>query len=380
MTTVRQLHNEAMVLAEEAKLAQDAGRLDEAQKLAAQAFALEFRAVGLVPKAASAEPTRSILCLSAGSLAMQARMFLDAERILNEGLSGHPPDRTRQDLYEVLDQVLSERRQENLAAEDRPTRLNLRLLGGAVGYGRAPSREVTSRISAAESILERRSLIEQDQPWQPSGPVPKELRTFDTYVHAFALGSLEIELELAPRYMTQLRLEGEPPSAIDVVSSVLSGLQSLQDNNMKQLELIYPDPAYLKHFVTRARDLAPDGDVIRSVEIQGANRSLEFTRNQASISVPRSSERLMEAATSSATVMSGRLVAGDISSSGKNRDTVKLEFPDGNHELYKVTEGLEDLVRSYFGQFVTLDLERPTRGRAAVVDVKPYKETEVQET
>lgn len=380
MTTVRELHHKAMVIAQDAKLARDAGRQNEARRLAAEAFELEVQAVALVPREAESEPTRSILCLSAGSLAMLAGEYLQAERVLTEGLSGFPPEKTRADIYEVLDQVLSERRQEQVSVEQRSTRLSLRLRGEAIGHGWAPSREVTSRIAAAEAILDRKSRMDQAQPWQNAGRAPRELQSFDTYVHAFQPGSLEIELELAPKLYSQRSFEGFAPSANEIVASVIDGLRSMQNDDFQGLAQTYPDDAYLKHFVSQARLLAPDGEAVSAVEVEGANHSLEFTRRRSSISVPRTGNLLSVAEHNASPVTArGKLVVGDISSKGKNRDTVRLEYSDGTYDIFKVTQGLEDLVKSYFGEIVVVDLEHLRRGRSVVTDVRPAPELAASE-
>jgi hypothetical protein len=311
---------------------------------------------------------------------MLAGEYLQAERVLTEGLSGFPPEKTRADIYEVLDQVLSERRQEQVSVEQRSTRLSLRLRGEAIGHGWAPSREVTSRIAAAEAILDRKSRMDQAQPWQNAGRAPRELQSFDTYVHAFQPGSLEIELELAPKLYSQRSFEGFAPSANEIVASVIDGLRSMQNDDFQGLAQTYPDDAYLKHFVSQARLLAPDGEAVSAVEVEGANHSLEFTRRRSSISVPRTGNLLSVAEHNASPVTArGKLVVGDISSKGKNRDTVRLEYSDGTYDIFKVTQGLEDLVKSYFGEIVVVDLEHLRRGRSVVTDVRPAPELAASE-
>lgn len=372
MTTVRQLHNEAMILAQEAKVLRDVGNAVESKALARHAFLLELEAVNLIPRALASEPTRSILCLSAGSLAKQADLFIDAERVINEGLSGFPHDRSRSDLYQLLEQVLSEKRQQGRAPAERSTRINLRLTGDAVGFGAIPTREVTSRITAAESILDRRSRMAQEQPWQSSGPPPRSIQVFDTYVHAFLPGSFEIDLELAPRHNSQQALF---ITSEEIVESVVSGLMHVQDGNMEQLRLDFPHPAYLRHFVTQARELAPDGILVRAIAIQGASRLVEFTRPRSAIDAPRSNEVLNKTINKDVSqTATGKLVAGDISTTGKNRDTVGVEDDNGNVQFFKVTDGLEDLIRSSFGQRVEVQIERPKRGKPVVVDVRKIEE------
>ncbi len=103
--TVRDLHDRAMTLAQEAMLARGQGDLDRAVQLAAQAVPLEMQAARQIPKTEASEPTRSILYLSAASLAFQSQDVPLARRLAHDALSGYPPSRTIADLYELLENL-----------------------------------------------------------------------------------------------------------------------------------------------------------------------------------------------------------------------------------------------------------------------------------
>lgn len=121
---VRELHDEAMKLAELSMVAYHNG-LQDGAKLANEAYRLETQAAELVPDGESSEPTRSILYLSAASLAQQCSEFQAARRLVAEGLAGHPSPRIERELKELYKQVSTrtsrttfERHQQEAAAEE----------------------------------------------------------------------------------------------------------------------------------------------------------------------------------------------------------------------------------------------------------------------
>lgn len=104
---VRKLHDEAMRLAQLAKMAHDRGESRRAEDLAYQAYEYEMQAASLIPNAQSSEPTRSILYRSAASLAYQCKEFRSAQQLIAEGLSGYPPPQIERELKELNEQVNS---------------------------------------------------------------------------------------------------------------------------------------------------------------------------------------------------------------------------------------------------------------------------------
>jgi len=95
MTTVRELHDKAMFLAQLAVVARDRDK-DEARArdLARRAYELERQAAELVPVTKESEPTRSVLYRSAASLAYQCREFEAALELVAEGVTVADPGQT----------------------------------------------------------------------------------------------------------------------------------------------------------------------------------------------------------------------------------------------------------------------------------------------
>jgi len=105
MNEIRELHDEAMVLAGKASVAQMWGRLDQAGKFLRQAYEKESQAAWLVEGDLSLEPTRSVLFRSAASLAIDCNEFREAERLIAAALAGHPPTSIAVELGNLLERL-----------------------------------------------------------------------------------------------------------------------------------------------------------------------------------------------------------------------------------------------------------------------------------
>lgn len=105
MSTVRELHDEAMRLAQLAQVARHDGDEQRAQQLAHQAYQYEAQAAELVPNAESSQPTHAILHRSAASLAFQGKAFEEALNLIDEGLAANPPQPIQQELTSLRGQV-----------------------------------------------------------------------------------------------------------------------------------------------------------------------------------------------------------------------------------------------------------------------------------
>lgn len=105
MTTVSEVHDEAMETAILAFNARNAGDIDAARTHAKRAMELEREAAGMVPDSEKSEPTRSILYLSAASLAYQAGDNDEATRLIDIGLSGNPSPRLKADFQWLKEMI-----------------------------------------------------------------------------------------------------------------------------------------------------------------------------------------------------------------------------------------------------------------------------------
>ncbi|HML21842.1 MAG TPA: hypothetical protein PKD09_09350 [Aggregatilinea sp.] len=99
--TVRQLHERAMALADDALIARTRGEMSRVKRLSRRAFRLERRAAQSVPLAPESEPTRSILYRSAAWLALDSGAPEDALEMVKFGLAGDPPILVRRELFDA---------------------------------------------------------------------------------------------------------------------------------------------------------------------------------------------------------------------------------------------------------------------------------------
>jgi len=103
---IKELHDQAMSLVEDAFFARRRGDLDLAKQKLQEAFPLEKEAALRTKEENVGEPSESVLLRSAATIALNAGMYLEAEKLACLGLSGNPPNVIADELREVLIEVL----------------------------------------------------------------------------------------------------------------------------------------------------------------------------------------------------------------------------------------------------------------------------------
>ena len=99
MSSLNEMHQEAMELAEQAFTARRRDDPATAHSLAYRAYLLEKQAAEL----SQTEPSRSVLHRSAATLALDCGEYREAERLVAAALAGSPPEPIANELREVLD-------------------------------------------------------------------------------------------------------------------------------------------------------------------------------------------------------------------------------------------------------------------------------------
>jgi hypothetical protein len=125
MTSVRELHEQAMERADEAFAARRAGDHERAVELFRQAFEYEREAAELVADDPQAVVTRSVLYRSAATLALDCDELGEAEGLISIGLQGSPPAEIAQELRDLRKRVRStarRRQQASMRGDVEPVR------------------------------------------------------------------------------------------------------------------------------------------------------------------------------------------------------------------------------------------------------------------
>jgi len=103
--SIKELHREAMELADTAYEARRLGNLNQAQQRFFIALDLERQAARKTAEIKDSEPSRSILFRSAATLALHAGKFSEGMRLVEEAFKGSPPADIAKEL-EAIDERL----------------------------------------------------------------------------------------------------------------------------------------------------------------------------------------------------------------------------------------------------------------------------------
>ena len=99
------LHNEAMDMAELALMERIKGNIEKARNLFSLAFEKEKAAAKSVANNFGLEPSRSVLFQSAASMAYNAEMYRDAEKMISYALLGDPPQLIADELRNLYENI-----------------------------------------------------------------------------------------------------------------------------------------------------------------------------------------------------------------------------------------------------------------------------------
>jgi hypothetical protein len=95
------IHDKAMFLSQEADMAKIWGDIPKSQILYRQSFDLEREVVGIYSERFDNEPERSILYVSAASLAMLCHLYPEADLLIQQGLASNTPSDMVEELHEL---------------------------------------------------------------------------------------------------------------------------------------------------------------------------------------------------------------------------------------------------------------------------------------
>jgi hypothetical protein len=105
INTVKELHDKAMLLLQDAIVSRYSGDDSTADKKYKKAFKLESKAADLVSQKPNCEPTRSILFGSAASLAYQAGDYENSLILADKCLSGNPPNKIGNEIKSLYENI-----------------------------------------------------------------------------------------------------------------------------------------------------------------------------------------------------------------------------------------------------------------------------------
>lgn len=351
MKKVTDLHRQAMDLVDQARMAKVHGDSSHAEKLLREAFEKERSAALLVEGKKDLEPTRSVLCRSAATLALQCKEIREAERLITLGLSGNPPEEVAEEMRDLLEDVYFERHLQLRDVALEPDEIQLSLAGDSVGFGMASARIFVERVESMENLLYRTAERKLGRPYRDRGKAKTDIKEqFEVYMSVPRAASFAVTLRLG--HSQQMVLPGLDWSE-NIVDEVLDCFDLFISDDTETLNQRINDPAYYRNFIGLARKIAPDGEKVRTVGIttirQGKERHVALREAPRPLVKSDSKEEVeviakhAEVAHDARKQIEGSLLFAD---STKNEREIRIVDKQGKTHRVRVPEGLmDDIVR-----------------------------------
>jgi hypothetical protein len=383
MSRIRDLHSQAMDLAELAEEACRSGDVQKAEELYEQAFEYEEQAAERVVSSLDGEPTRSVLLRSAAALALNCNRLRDAERQIAVALAGNPPDVIAEELRDLLEQVYFKRHLDVRGITMAPGEFQLSIAGKAIGAGWALSDAFVERVMSTEKLVYRTAERILGRAFRDRGSADKSIReNFTLFLSPLRVGSLAVTFKLGRQkdpVLPGLESYMAEDYTNEVVEEVVECLQLINEADDGALRERIHDEAYYHNFIGLARQIAPDGENVNQVgftvirgnkekrvalrRVQEEITSLKLARSSGRIDKPQSLTRVR-----------GQLLFADHRKS--ERGIIELIDDKDPSKKYKiiVPEGMmSDIVRPLWEYTVVVTGRTSSRG-IVLEDIKQAEE------
>lgn len=345
-------HKEAMNLAEQGLIAKLANDSDRYNLLIAQAFQLEKEVALSQKDNITFEPSRSVLFRSAASLAFQANLYDEAEKLIHQALSGNPPSEIRLELYDILKELLFKRELKAQEEQYSDDQVNLRFEGPKIGYGFAPINIIIKKLENFKKLfyrtVQRLNDFEFDLDKKTINNIHK---VYPIFLSATMAGSYSVNLRFgAVENQLQLPFEITPTEIIEDISTNIS---LVGEDNYENLSKNIKDQKFLNNFIHLSKNIAPDGKNINNVELttkyRGKSKIINLSRTSKEI------DKLTKHQSSSPNVEKITII-GELQAAQKvkSNEITVVDEENNSHKIVVAEELIDDIVRPHWGEKVAV--------------------------
>lgn len=354
--TLKKVHREAMMLAQEAIVFRELGNETEAISLFRKAFELEKEAALKLLTEFDAEPTRGILFRSAATLAMDCGEYREAEQLVNHGLAGNISDEMADELRDLYEDINMGRHLKLGEVELSSSEIQMSLSGNEVGYGIINSNEFIGRYKKFELLAFRTAERKAGKPYRTGGKTQSDIKdSFQTFLTVPRAASFAVTIRLGRSQGVQLdAFEGNVIQK--VIDEIMEGIKLVNDGEEESLQERIKDENYLQNFISLTKAIAPDGDRVTQVGFTvkrgGQEVSLGLVRSRKDISGLVGNKEFEE---------DSFTVEGTLRVADANKNTVEIYESSGKRYKLDVPEGLNDIVKEYWDTEVFAFVSRKKR-------------------
>ena len=349
MSSVRELHNRAMSLVDEAIHERKYGDTERSLALFRQGLESEMGALDLLPDQSGLG--WSILIRSAATLALDCENYRLAEKLASTALAGDPHSEVIDEIRDVWERASLHRHLEFSGVALGNTEVQLSLVGSAAAGGMTYLSELLVRADSFQKLIYR---IAQRKLYKVfRSRIPSEIKSgYGAFAAAPTTGSFAIALKL-----THSRDQSSFPGMLgaeEVISEFLDLLEIANRDREDELRSRIPDLNFRQNFVGLSKRLAPDGRRIRQVGFTLVNGK---TTRSLAVTTPASRflTRRMETTSPDRTVVEASGVLKYADATGKKENRIRLDESDGSSHEVLVPPGLmDDIVRPMWNSHVTV--------------------------
>ena len=353
MSTVRELHDKAMELADLAFSASRKGESEVAVRLFTEAFDFERQAAERIIANSNVEPTRSILLRSAATLALHCGQLRESERMIATALAGNPPQQVINELRDLLEQVYFQRHLDLRGITIDAGEFQFAISGNGIGAGWALSDAFVHRVSYVEKLVYRTAERILQRAFRDRGSVDKSIReNFSLFLSPLRIGSFAVTFKLGrQKHPTLPGLEDMGKDYTEeVVEEIIECLDIVNKGNDDALITRIPEEIYRRNFVALVREIAPDGEEVSQVGFttvhKGVERRIALRRPRTAVAAIGKPQQEAGRQVDKETQVSvrGRLLLADHRKGIKGH--IKLVDSEGDEHKIIVPEGMmSDIVR-----------------------------------
>lgn len=283
--TPRDLHREAMALADRAALARRAGQEADAVVLFRDALEREAAAARFFESDTETEPTRSVLYRSAASLALDVGDYRVAERLIATALIGEPPDSIANELRDLMEMVYFQRHLDLRGVRLDIDEFQFSIEGEGIGFGIAPAGQFVGRVRDVETLIYRTAERKLNLPFRESGRRKKALDdSLQLFVSVPRAASFAVTFRIGASEQPEFPEFKLPSLPSDVVREVLDCFDLVNRGELNTLEARIGSEPYFRNFVGLAQKIAPDGEIVRAVGFTSSDGAQE---RRVALTVPK---------------------------------------------------------------------------------------------
>jgi hypothetical protein len=138
-------------------------------------------------------------------------------------------------------------------------------------------------------------------------------------------------------------------TAAQVIDEIMTGIELINNSDEEGLRERIEQESYLRNFIALTRDMAPDGEKVNLVGFTSPRKSVGLTRLRGQIKISPQPQKGDEVERTPIRV-EGLLDYA----TARAQEAIGLTTQDGKQYNVVVQEGLDDLVRAYFRQWVVV--------------------------